>query len=58
MATGKVTLNMSKERETKGTVVYQEDVSGDARGHQFYVLKDTASAVGTPDKIKLTIESA
>ena len=58
MAAKQVTLNMSKERETKGTVVYQEDVSGDARGHQFYLLKDKAGEIDTPDKVKLTIAAA
>ena len=49
-----VTIEMKKERETKGTVRYEEEGDLYAVG-TLYVRKHVVAQLGNPDRLTLTI---
>jgi hypothetical protein len=53
-------LTFTRERETKNTIRYAEDVAGEERPivGNLYVLKSTVAELGDPERIRVTIEAA
>lgn len=56
------TMTMYKTKETKGTIVFTEDLDETdppterERPHTFYILKETHEVLGDPEMIKVTID--
>jgi len=55
----KVTLTLTKEKETKGTWRYQEVELDDAANamNYAYIQKSAVKSLGSPEKIRITIEA-
>ena len=58
--TASVTVQFAKEKETKNTVRYDEIVPDDttAQVRTLYLVKDSAAALGNPDKLSVVITAA
>ena len=59
--TAPITMTMVQTKQTKGTVVFTEEMTGEqseARPHTFYILKDTFGELGEPEAISVTIDPA
>ena len=50
------TMTMRKTKETKGTVVFTEQVDEDSRPHTFYILREAYVEMGEPDTLNVTLE--
>lgn len=55
-----IEVTFSKEKETKNTIRFQEDVEGDASPivGTLYVKKSKLDEMGATDKVKATLEAA
>jgi hypothetical protein len=52
-----ISLEMTKTKETRGTVVFTEVVNEDERPHTFYILKETFAELGSPTELTVVLKA-